>query len=415
MPAAPPLRSGSYGLPISSMDLPTTKQDLESLIKNRVQESLHLDYKGSRAISDGAQGEIAKDVSAFANADGGMIIYGIQENQHLPEAIDEGVDHARFSREWLEQVILDNINPRIDGLLITQIPLAADRSAFAVQIPKSYRGPHQDQSTKRYYKRYNFKSQPMEDYEISDLRSRALVVSPLVNVDVDIQHGVMVYIVISNIGNIPAENVNFKFSKELTWRDKPDAPPLLRRGIKYLPPSRKFRLFYHTFQDIVNDNNNIPCDFDVTVSYFHRAIGHETSDTFHIDIMDFMNTAADESDIYKHGRKIEDAIKKLTNELGKLNKNAEAISNIAGPTGINLSITTIRNLRHLIKNDEIVERIDPQWCEHTIFKEVLSIDDDLALRLRDFFWHRDKDKSLSEVEGMTNEILASAKRHFKID
>lgn len=104
------------------MDLPTTKQDLESLIKNRVQESLHLDYKGSRAISDGAQGEIAKDVSAFANADGGMIIYGIQENQHLPEAIDEGVDHARFSREWLEQVILDNINPRIDGLLITQIP-----------------------------------------------------------------------------------------------------------------------------------------------------------------------------------------------------------------------------------------------------------------------------------------------------
>ena len=50
-----------------------------------------------------------------------------------------------------------------------------------------------------------------------------------------------------------------------------------------------------------------------------------------------------------------------------------------------------------------------------VFKEVLSIDDDLALRLRDFFWHRDKDKSLSEVEGMTNEILASAKRHFKID
>lgn len=397
------------------MDLPTTKQDLENLIKNRVQESLHFDYKDSRAISDSAQHEIAKDVSAFANADGGMIIYGIRENQHLPEAIDEGVDHTRFSREWLEQIILDNINPRIDGLLIAQIPLVADRSAFATKIPKSYRGPHQDQSTKRYYKRYNFKSQPMEDYEINDLRSRALVVSPLVNVDVVIQHGVMVYIVISNIGNIPAENISFKFSKELTWRNKLDAPPLLRRGIKYLPPGRMFRLFYHTFQDVVNDSNNIPCDFDVTVSYFHRAIGQETSDTFHIDIMDFMNTTAEESDIYKHGRTIEGAIRKLTHELGKLNKNTEAISNIAGPTGIDLSVTTIRNLRHLIKDDGLMERIDPQWCEHTIFKEVLGIDDDLAIRLRDYFWHRDGHADLSEIKGMTDEVIANAKRYFKIE
>lgn len=179
------------------MNLPTIKQDLDDLIKNRVQESLHLDYKDSRALSDNARQEIAKDVSAFANADGGMIIYGIRENEHLPEAIDEGVDHTRFSREWLEQLILDNINPRVDGLHISQIPLTADRSAFAVKIPKSYRGPHQDQITKRYYKRYNFKSQPMEDYEINDLRTRRLVVSPLVNVDIDIQHGVMVYVVIS--------------------------------------------------------------------------------------------------------------------------------------------------------------------------------------------------------------------------
>jgi predicted HTH transcriptional regulator len=56
------------------MDLPTTRIDLENLIKNQVQESLHLDYKDSRAISDKLRHEIAKDVSAFANADGGVII-----------------------------------------------------------------------------------------------------------------------------------------------------------------------------------------------------------------------------------------------------------------------------------------------------------------------------------------------------
>lgn len=189
---------------------------------------------------------------------------------------------------------------------------------------------------------------------------------------------------------------------------------MLQRGIKYLPPGRTFRLFYNTFQEVVNGNNDVRCEFDVTVSYFHRALGQKTSDTFHIDIMDFMNTMAEESDIYKHGRKIEDAIKKLANELGKLNKHTEAISNIAGPTGINLSITTLRNLRHLMNNDGLIEKIDPHFCEQSIFKEILGVDDELAFRLRNFFCHREKDKDLPGIEGMTDELLASLKLHFNI-
>jgi len=35
--------------------------------------------------------EISKDVSAFANSDGGTIIYGIEEEGHLPKRIDGGV------------------------------------------------------------------------------------------------------------------------------------------------------------------------------------------------------------------------------------------------------------------------------------------------------------------------------------
>src|SRR5687767_4577739 len=54
-----------------------TEADLQQLIDNDVQESLHLDYKRSAALgrTDPCRNELSKDVAAFANSDGGMIVY----------------------------------------------------------------------------------------------------------------------------------------------------------------------------------------------------------------------------------------------------------------------------------------------------------------------------------------------------
>jgi predicted HTH transcriptional regulator len=61
------------------MELPKTVEDIQKLIGTQVQESLNLDYKRSSSISNKARAEIAKDASAFANSDGGLIIYGVEE------------------------------------------------------------------------------------------------------------------------------------------------------------------------------------------------------------------------------------------------------------------------------------------------------------------------------------------------
>jgi predicted HTH transcriptional regulator len=71
---------------------------IESLIESGIEESLHLDYKESL----GSNAEIAKDISSFANSDGGNIIYGIIEEKNKPIGIK--LIKGRDVRERIDQI-----------------------------------------------------------------------------------------------------------------------------------------------------------------------------------------------------------------------------------------------------------------------------------------------------------------------
>lgn len=150
---------------------------LLSLIKEKVEENLHLDYKNAQAIHDSKKKEIAKDVSAFANSDGGVLIYGIAEyderdKAHLPKEITP-INRIDYSKEWLEQVINSGINPKIHGVIITPVNLDSGENdvVYVVNVPKGSTA-HQASVEKRYYKRYNFQSIAMDDWEIKDVINR---------------------------------------------------------------------------------------------------------------------------------------------------------------------------------------------------------------------------------------------------
>jgi hypothetical protein len=150
----------------------STKEDLQRLVDEEIQESLTLDYKASPSLArdDKPRDELCKDVSAFANSADGQIIYGIVEKDRKPVKVDDGSD---LSREWIEQVIDSRVEPRLDGLVITPVPVGSGRHAYVLTIPQaSGRAPHQAPD-KKYYKRQNFQSVPMEDYEIRDALRRA--------------------------------------------------------------------------------------------------------------------------------------------------------------------------------------------------------------------------------------------------
>lgn len=155
--------------------------DLQKLIDDQLQESLQLDYKQSDALAKTStcQTEIAKDVSAFANSSGGRIIYGITEANHLPVSIDAGADPSAITREWIENTIISRVQPRITGIVIKAIPLSAGGNAYVIDIPQATTfAPHQ--AGHRYYRRYNFQSVPMEDYEVKDTMRRASASEPYI-------------------------------------------------------------------------------------------------------------------------------------------------------------------------------------------------------------------------------------------
>ena len=73
----------------------------------------------------------------------------------------------------LEQVIQSRIQRKIDGLEIIPVRFENEvkKSIYVIKIPESSLAPHMT-SDKRFYKRYNFESVQMEEYEIRNLYNR---------------------------------------------------------------------------------------------------------------------------------------------------------------------------------------------------------------------------------------------------
>ncbi|MDD5734273.1 MAG: ATP-binding protein [Methanothrix soehngenii] len=154
-----------------------TKDDIEVLISDEVKESRALDYKEQLPGStDKDKKEFLADISSFANASGGYILYGISERRDqngkttgIPESAC-GLAEANIDAEIrrMDSLIANGIEPRIIGVRIREIKGFPNGPIIIIFIPKSWNSPHMVtlQTTSRFYSRNNAGKYPLDIMEI---------------------------------------------------------------------------------------------------------------------------------------------------------------------------------------------------------------------------------------------------------
>lgn len=127
----------SLGLAPSAL----TDEILDAAITAGVVETDDLDWKSELPPAKGLpQTDFPKDIAAMANSGGGMIVYGVEEDQKAATGRKDTGDLSEVHQRAIHSAAITAITPPVFGLEIHQ--LGSNPRAVAVIVPASVDGPH---------------------------------------------------------------------------------------------------------------------------------------------------------------------------------------------------------------------------------------------------------------------------------
>jgi hypothetical protein len=161
--------------PLAEIEL----SDLQLLVSNRVKENTQLDYKLLLPEqSDAGKKELLKDISAFANTNGGYLIYGIKEEEVDGKKTGvageitgiKGVN-SNDLQLLIESSVRSNIEPRLVGLEFKEISIDDTNSVILIRVPRSWNIPHVVSFGNhwRFYGRNSAGNYPMDITQLRDI------------------------------------------------------------------------------------------------------------------------------------------------------------------------------------------------------------------------------------------------------
>lgn len=376
-------------------------EEIVHLVNSGVPEDLHLEYKsGQPKNRDKFNLDIATDVSAFANSDGGLILIGVTEAGRIPIAID-GVDELEYNRESVGQAIATRVSPYIPGLRI-QTLRGPNKVVLAVSVPRSTSTPHQGPKH-TYYRRFEHFNQPLPHHEIEDLRLRRITALPLVSVMPDSRGVVLAVLDIKNPGNHLAKDLDFRLPSEFPWLgDQP--PPALRNGIKALNPGQHLRFDVSTFPELLADAGG-PAVFELGVEYTHSALDRRESFDCTLDFESYRGSSSILSEEQSDRRKLLTEIQSAVKALTALKESSRTMEKLVGASGLDLSVSTLRNVGRLMRG-QAIEKLPARWFNVDGFRNALGVEIELAIELDRLFLNRTPTlEEVRTVPGMTEELF----------
>jgi hypothetical protein len=135
-------------LPVRFDDI--TANDILRLVADKIAEHKTLEYKATLAIGNTEEkAEFLSDVSSFANASGGDILFGITDEREgasatgVPdEVVGLALANAAAECNRIEQLIKDGIQPRLPVLLVRTFEIPEHGYILLIRVGKSWLAPH---------------------------------------------------------------------------------------------------------------------------------------------------------------------------------------------------------------------------------------------------------------------------------
>lgn len=171
------------GKPLREVQLGNVSQ----LVDSQVPESLHLEYKRELKLdARDDKKEFLRDVTAFANAEGGLLIYGVEEARDddgkptgvpcsAPGFVVSNMDAFVMT---VEHLLRDGLDERLPGYNIRPIEVPDGKFIFLLRVEASLRAPHMVVIGKerRFFARTNGGKQDMSTAQVRDsvLRTQSI-------------------------------------------------------------------------------------------------------------------------------------------------------------------------------------------------------------------------------------------------
>ncbi|MBK8047939.1 MAG: ATP-binding protein [Anaerolineales bacterium] len=145
--------------------------DFQTLVENRIPEGPNLDYKATAYSGRSTDiREMLRDVVALANADGGYLVLGIEEDAAGRALRLAPIDEPQTKAQAINQACLDGIVERVPGLEVKAYEIAFNQGIIVLHVPSSDQAPHmmaRDHSTD-FVRRYGTDKRPLTLGEIRE-------------------------------------------------------------------------------------------------------------------------------------------------------------------------------------------------------------------------------------------------------